>query len=468
MRSIAAFVLGLLISAASLSAAAQAAPSGATSQPSAAAAATAAGAPAAPTDWLTQIRKPLPWLAFEGDFRARQEYTLNLPGLNQDTPGHEKSYQRYRTRLGVTVTPVENVDFNARLAWEFFNFCEPKIGNIRDTDPNEVVLDKFNVVWKKTFGLDNTLTVGRQDITDLGNGWLIFDGTPIDGSRTIFFDAVRDTFEIKDCKTVIDAIFVDNGASEEKHVEPFNPTAERYFVENDETGAILYVRNKSIERTLIDGFYIFRNTEKVTPAGWNSDLHTFGGSVEHAFNEHWIARGALAEQVGDHESQNVWAQAFNGRLTYKFRDKLDTDAYTGYEFLSGNKHGEENWNQFDPLWGRWPQFSEIVNSLDSTENVVGFTTNMHRIYWGMITRPKPFEFSVNYHLLFADQNYDDRPGYSNDGCFRGQLITAVARWEVCQHMAMQLVGETFFPGDFYTDARNDPAVFARYEIVFKW
>jgi len=33
---------------------------------------------------------------------------------------------------------------------------------------------------------------------------------------------------------------------------------------------------------------------------------------------------------------------------------------------------------------------------------------------------------------------------------------------------MQLVGETFFPGDFYTDARNDPAVFARYEIVFKW
>ncbi len=41
-------------------------------------------------------------------------------------------------------------------------------------------------------GMPLTATVGRQDIIE-GVGWLVMDGTPLDGSRTVYFDAARFT-----------------------------------------------------------------------------------------------------------------------------------------------------------------------------------------------------------------------------------------------------------------------------------
>jgi hypothetical protein len=33
---------------------------------------------------------------------------------------------------------------------------------------------------------------------------------------------------------------------------------------------------------------------------------------------------------------------------------------------------------------------------------------------------------------------------------------------------MHLLGEAFFPGNYYDDTKNDVAVFARYEVTFTW
>ncbi|MCL2700828.1 MAG: alginate export family protein [Phycisphaerae bacterium] len=450
-----------IVAAGSVSAQEAEAPAQATAEPV---------AEAAPEeDWLTRAKKPVSWLELEGDFRARWEYSKAVPDLQRSGPNSETNLLRFRSRLGVKVKPVESIELNARVAWEFFVYHKPNAR--RHFDANEALFDKLNVTWKETFGgMKNTLVVGRQEITDLGNGWLIFDGTPLDGSRTIFFDAVRNTLEIPDAKTTIDLAYMQQGASENKHITPFGFEAPRYFAENDEIGAFVYVRNKSIERTQLDGFYIYRKTDAVTARGYDSDLHTVGGSVEHAFNDNWIVRAALAEQFGKREGQDVWAQAFNGKLTYKFRDAWDTDAFAGYEFLSGNDKDSGKWNEFDPLWGRWPQFSEIIASAYRNETLPGYATNLHRLYAGAITRPKPFEIIANYHLLFADHRYPTGHlfGQDSSGHFRGQLVTAAARWVINPHLSMQVLGEVFFPSDFYDRDHRSTAVFARYEIVFKW
>jgi len=423
-------------------------------------------------DWLTQAKKPVPWLELEADFRARFEYSKNVPFLDDHIKPNEINRFGFRSRAGVSVKPIENLELNARLVWEFFVFHKPN--GARDVDPNEALFDKLNVTWRKTFGLDNTIVVGRQEITDL-DPWLIFDGTPLDGGRTIHFDAVRDTLELKDAQTTVDLIYIQQGGAEDKHITPFGYRAPRYFVENDEIGAIVYVRNKSIERTRIDAAYIFRHTSPAAEGmGFRSNLNTVYASVEHAFDNHWIFRAAGAEQFGqrnrvfregvEQSDVDVWAHAFNARLTYKFRDEWDTDAMVGYEFLSGDdKRG--NFNQFDPLWGRWPQFSEIMANVYATETAPGYATNLHRVYVGAITRPKPFEFALNYHLLFAHHTV---PGFSESGHFRGQLLTGAARWEVNQHIDMQLLAEVFVPGNFYGNGRENGAFFTRYEIVFKW
>ncbi len=58
---------------------------------------------------------------------------------------------------------------------------------------------------KNPLDLPATVTVGRQDIF-LGDGWLVGDGTPNDGSFTFFLDAARLTVDLKDQHTTIDAI----------------------------------------------------------------------------------------------------------------------------------------------------------------------------------------------------------------------------------------------------------------------
>ena len=470
----------------------------------------AAAQEAAPVDdcWLAQAKKPLPWLEFEGDFRARWDYYkapfkdrfLSVDPVTGavDFLGRERNRGGFRTRLGFSIKPLDGLEFNTRAVWEFFVVHKPN--GQRDVDMDEVLLDKLNVTWKADFGsVKNTLVVGRQEITDLDN-WLVLDGTPLDGSRTIFFDAIRDTLEISDIQTTIDLIAIFQGAKEDKYIKPlgYRESRGRAFADDNEVGAILWVRNKSIERTQIDVAYIFRHADPVNPnvtfgtglaiADYTrSDVHTLYASVEHAFDDNWVLRVAGAGQYGHRrtnfevyapgpvlvtqgrDSTNYWAYAANARLTYKFRDEWDTDAYVGYEYLSGSKVDDTARSYsfgFDPLWGRWPQYSEIVTDLGGLENGrAGVVTNMHRGYVGLVTRPKPFELAATYHLLFADKKE------ANQGAFRGHLVTASARWDINEHVAMQAVGEAFFPGSYYRDwwvGGRNTSFFARYEIVFKW
>ena len=44
-------------------------------------------------------------------------------------------------------------------------------------------------------GVPLDFKIGRQDLF-LGNGWLVGDGTPLDGSRTFYFDAIRATLPL--------------------------------------------------------------------------------------------------------------------------------------------------------------------------------------------------------------------------------------------------------------------------------
>ena len=67
------------------------------------------------------------------------------------------------------------------------------------------IFDSMNVQWKQPLGMPATLTVGRQDIF-LGDGWLVGDGTPEDGSFTYFLDSARFTYNLEEQKTTIDAI----------------------------------------------------------------------------------------------------------------------------------------------------------------------------------------------------------------------------------------------------------------------
>jgi hypothetical protein len=452
--------------------------------------------PAYPSDWFEPIKKPTPWFEWGGDLRLRDNYQVNVKSLDRRTLGNEEHYQRYRTRLYGKVTPVDNEEFGkldvvARLTWEFYSYCRPKgvegtsLEDIRDTSPNEALFDNLYVKWSKVLGQPLTLTVGRQDLMDLGNTWLIVDGTPVDGSRTAFFDAVRATYEFKDAKTLVDLIYADNASDSDRIIKPFCDK-DRALIESDERAVILYARNRSLKNTQIDAYYIYKHDNPELSSGKRAQLHTFGARVIHDFDEHWRVDAELAEQLGHFNLEDQCATGFNGRLTYRFGDAWNTELRMYYEYLSGDDPDTDTHEGFDILWGRYARFSEVWPYTIAMETGRGADyTNMHRVGWGAWTRPLgkcemdrhgqkcpgyyPLELGLDYNLLFTDQNtLAGTAGFSDSGCFRGQLITGWLFYRFNEHIFGHLMGDVLIPGDYYTNSKNDIAVFARYELSFQW
>jgi hypothetical protein len=208
-------------------------------------------------------------------------------------------------------------------------------------------------------------------------------------------------------------------------------------------------------------------------------LHTIGGRVVGQFTDDLTFRSEAAMQwgrqaIGAVPMQSLRAFALNNRVTYFFRDKINNQIHADYEFLSGDDPDTAAHEGFDPLWGRWPQWSELLAYTTGLERGRGGEmSNLHRIGAGWECDPsKITHFRVNYHLLFADENsqkYANPGAFSGAGCFRGQLLESKLTYKFNDHVAGHLVGEYFAPGNFYNEnALNDPAIFLRYELTFTW
>ena len=123
-----------------------------------------------------------------------------------------------------------------------------------------MLFDALNLNFKRIGGSPLSLKVGRQDII-FGNGWLILDGTPLDGSRTIYFDAARATYAAEHIGTTFDLIYLNNDADTDRFPQQLNDAIEDQ-IEQDEQGVILYARNKSLVKDWdLDGYFIYKDND---------------------------------------------------------------------------------------------------------------------------------------------------------------------------------------------------------------
>ena len=435
-------------------------------------------------DWLTEVKNPTPWWNWGFDERMRQIYANNFVTLDKHAPGHDKTFTRMRSRLWNNFTLNEDLKINTRLVWEWRIWCnsnEGLLANSSSVEWDEAIFDQLNVEYNNALGMPLDLKVGRQDLI-FGNGWLVLDGTPLDGSRTIFFDAARATYRLEECQTTVDLVYIEQESESDQFIEPFNDQ-DRGLHESDERGVILYVTNKSLEKTQIDGYYIFKHDEipdnisTSFPPFWarESELHTAGARVEHMFDDHWKGRAEFAQQLGEQDDETKCALGFNSRMTYMVLDDWKNQFRVGYEYLSGDDPGTGTDEGFDPLWARWPQWSELYIYTYMTETRIAETANLHRVQFGWDLDPtEKIHLCNEYNLLWADENAGGNPlaggiapngGFSSGGKFRGQLLATKLIYKFTPHISGHLWGEYFFPGNFYTDDRNDTAAFLRYELV---
>ncbi|NCC29105.1 MAG: hypothetical protein EOM22_13455 [Gammaproteobacteria bacterium] len=424
------------------------------------------------------------------DLRLRQVFIGNV-GLNDQSPTADRTFQRYRGRIWGIYAPTDQIVGTARLMWEGRHYDKPKenqwpVPGFETRYSGGLFFDLLDVAFNDIGGAPLSVKVGRQEII-LGNGWLVLEGTPLDGSRTIYFDAARATYNLESIGTTLDLIYLNQDADTGRFPSPLNGVIEDQ-IEQNETGAIFYARNKSlVKATDLDAYLIYKSsTPDNTPGNIRVNngapfpsppdsgvAYTLGMRAESKPTPHWALRAEGAYQWGTRNDTDLDAFGFNGRATYSLNDPLANRFHLGYEFLSGNDPDSNDTQAFDPLWGRWPQWSELMIYQWPLESRVGEATNLSRLNlgWGIQAHPTTL-ITVDYHALWAEEmttrTQAQLVNLSGESRFRGHLATAWFKTKLSKHVAGHLVAEYLWPGDYYAENRRDESYFVRAELNLTW
>ena len=410
------------------------------------------------------------------DLRFREVGIRNANALDDTSTTAERHFQRYRLRAWGQYQPSPTVLVNGRLMWEGRHYNEPDVPSFETWYSGAVMFDNLYLQADKPGGLPLKLKLGRQDIV-LGNGWLMLDGTPLDGSRSIYFDAARATWTSG--ANTLDAILLKQNPKTRLTLD--GETEDQ--TEQVEKGAVLYLRHKLDPDIDVDGYYFYKGNSAAlgeAAKGWRlnngtffpsgSDtghVHAFGGRIEARIAPAWKVRAEAAAEQGRRNGADLRAYGFNGRVTRALGGTWNHRAHAGYEFLSGDDPDTRRNEAFDPLWGRWPQWSELYGPYTyGMETRTGETTNLRRFNagWAAQVHPKA-ELSLDYHALFADENTKcGVPGFSCSDRFRGHLYTAWLRMKLDKHVSGHLLAEYFQPGNYYVAPKGDNAYFLRAEL----
>lgn len=429
---------------------------------------------------------------YGADLRLRQIFIGNV-GFDHASPTADRTFQRFRVRAWGDYLPTEGIGASARLVWEGRHYSKPA----PDTYPipgyepwysGGLLFDRLtlNLAVKSVAGSSLGIQIGRQDLM-FGDGWLIFEGTPFDGSRTFYFDAARATWTSGSGATLVDLIYIDQNADTGRFPQPFDGGSEDQ-VEQDETGAILYARNKSLLKDGdLDGYFIYKHSRpNLTPGNLriengtpfrsppdSGDLYLLGARAETKLGPRWKLRAEGAYEWGTRNDADLSAFGFNGRLGYLLNDRYDQELHLGYEYLSGDDPGDASDQAFDPLWGRWAQWSELLIYDATLDSRISECTNFQRINlgWGAQVHPTA-RVTLDYHAVWANENSARTPAQfanlSEDGKFRGHLFAGWLRIKLDRHLSGHLVAEYFQPGNYYAKDRRDNGFFVRAELSLAW
>ena len=405
--------------------------------------------------------------AFKFSFweRIRQESWDNTTGLN-DGASDSSAYMRMRSSLGGRWRPDEKWELNLRLTNENRYYMTPK------TDPklkknygaNEVFVDLLNLRWKNPGNLPLTLTVGRQELM-LGEGFLIFDGGPLDGSRSAYFNALRLDYALRGKNTL--TFFYMRQPRTDTLLPRLNDVKQA-LLEQEEQGVGFYFSGL-LKKTALEA-YLFRKDTFAAGALPAGALHIAGARIVHPFSaalslsaEGAIELGRLGENsrrgLGgyfhlDHKSG--WAFPLPALLT------------VGAIYLSGDDPATERHEGWDAAFSRWPKWSDSLIYLQARETRVADWSNFISIYGSLLLEPlEKVKLSLTWHHLAAAEKTLPTALLSGTGRGRGELFAVKISYDIGKNLSGRLIWENFRPGNFYFSGANAYS-WVQFELFFRY
>ena len=360
----------------------------------------------------------------------------------------------------------------------------------------EIILDNLYLDLPRIPYVPFSLRIGRQDLIR-GEGFLLLEGGPNDGSRSIYHNAVLLTllgarigvpltkFELIAIRNMAwDDLIVANGPSDEQRATG----QARPIVENDETALALYVTRTNLARQKLETYYFYKEEEAPSAQEPHLKLNTIGArisgelpwSVKYAtegayqFGRHYPAcraggNVACGEPTRDHRSCGGYASFSRSFLTL-----LQPTLQLGAIYLSGDDiddPDDEVVRGWHPLFSRWPKWSELyIYSLIPEGGRVADWSNLIALQAGLsLQLSGKARLSYNYYYMRAPEPLNPTAAASSffgDGQDRGHNQQWKLAVEMTPHVSWHFLLERFAPGDFYNDAADD-AYFVRWELILK-
>ncbi|MCK5127891.1 MAG: hypothetical protein KAR42_16660 [candidate division Zixibacteria bacterium] len=402
-----------------------------------------------------------------------------------DRANAERFFTRHRTSLGGQLCLNKNFDFTIKLTNEFRYYVEPdeKI----NSGFHEVFVDHLNLRYRFGSKLPLILTIGRQNII-LGEGFVVMDGHPLDGSRSIYFNAIR--LDVKFSKSTSGTFFYST-QTERDEALPLIRDRKQSLVEQPEQGGGVYLKTK-LQKTDIHLYYIYKKLEPTKYHNWlygfSSDINTIGARTNYSISEKLSVTGEGAYQFGSYRnhSDRKDRSAFAGYLYFNYSSSKDSHPFTispGMYYYSGDKPQTDKIEGWEPLFSRWPKWSESYIYTQINESTVAYWSNIYSFFVKSKIQLLPkVDLLFDFHRMYAPRfpivitgliGNDITPP---DNTMRGNLYIFKLNFRLNKHWSGHLLWEEFAPGQFHhkmkslasvSDVIADGYSWVRAEILFK-
>jgi len=410
-------------------------------------------------------------MTFGGDLRIRNVHFDQIP-ISADPPGvtrgGENHFWRFRTRLWTTLDLADSLKIYARAVNEFRHYHEPDDTSWEPLD--DLLLDALYADFD--FGAAR-LRVGRQDLI-YGTGKVLLEGTPKDGSRTIYMDAVKLSLDLSDAIT-LDAFGIYNRTEAElvlndqdRDLTGLDPA----YNDLTESGGGLYLKSRTLPNFGTEAYYIYkRESDWIDRAGESrpaADIHTGGFRLMPRFGDSIDANLEVAVQTGERGEFDQEGLMVDAVLNWHLpvARSMKPCIGGGWYYLSGDDPDTAEDEGWDPLWARWPQYSELyIYAFDADGAGRWSNVSMPHADLSMLL-PGNIQVKALAGYLYAVE--ENGPG---GGDKRGFLATARADFTLAQGLFCErdrlgghLLFEWFDPDNYYLV--EEEAHFARVELTY--
>jgi hypothetical protein len=406
----------------------------------------------------TAIEPGVVELGFEE--RVRNEDWNNANDYS-DRIDDEREQVRYRTRIWAKVPVRSNILVNVGLTQE----VNQKFGKVNQLD--EIVFDTANIEIRDVLTKGLSVKIGRQNLIR-GEGFLLMDGTSGDGSRTQYLNGVDIGYDF--WKSRLDVVgFMD--PARDRYLPVWNDK-NKAMTEWNESAAGFYYTDQNLKKTRFETYYFYKKETNciLAPSSvqFQPDRHisTAGGRVVQQITPRWTGTAEFARQWGaQHSNRKISGWGGYGYLKRTFDRPRKPYVQAGYWALSGDDPKTSTVEGWDPLFSRWPKWSELYIYSQIKETGVSYWTNVGMWQAEAGFKPTPrMQTRFTYYHMSAFHTFPGSKSYFGTGLGRGNMLQAYAEMKLDDHWTTHALWESMAPGDFY--GPQDRGYFIRFQIAY--